>query len=223
MSKKTLLNEATVRRFMKLANMQGLSDTFVNEYGMANKAHEDEEEAPEDMGPEDEMDMGEEPMADAPMDEPMADEPMDEPAGEEDMGDMDMGDDADEVEISEDDRDVLAQAAEILNKIAGGGGADMGDMDMDMADDAGKMDAPMMEEEAVEEGKHGEEEDTMEEAKHDEDEPMEEAASLDEDELVQEVTRRVAEKLRAAMKKQKKTNSFYESRAKMHGFFVDRI
>ena len=31
MSKKTLLNEATVRRFMKLANMGTLSDNFVNE------------------------------------------------------------------------------------------------------------------------------------------------------------------------------------------------
>ena len=212
MSKKTLLNEATVRRFMKLANTQPLADNFVNEYGMANKAHEDEEEAPEDMGP---------------MDEPMGDEPMDAMDAMDDKEDMDapdamdamddepeadmddMGDDAEEVEISEDERYVLAKAAKIMMKIGGG---DM-DMGMDMGDDAGKMDVPMMEEEAVEEGKHGEEEDTMEEAKHDGDESMEEgmeekdedtmeeAKTLDEDELVQEVTRRVAEKLRAAMKK----------------------
>ena len=202
MSKKTLLNEATVRRFMKLANTQPLADSFVNEYGMTAKAHEDEEEAPEDMGPEDEMGVDDEEDMDAPdaMDA-MDDEP------EADMDDM--GDDAEEVEISEDERDVLAKAAKIMMKIGGG---DM-DMGMDMGDDAGKMDVPMMEEEAVEEGKHGEEEDTMEEAKHDGDESMEEgmeekdedtmeeAKTLDEDELVQEVTRRVAEKLRAAMKK----------------------
>jgi hypothetical protein len=210
MSKKTLLNETTVRRFMKLANTQTLADNFVNEMGgYAPKAHEDEEEAPEDMGPMDE------PMGDEPMDEPMDAMDADEPAADEPMDAMDdepaadMGDDMDEVEISEDDRDVLAQAAEILSKIAGGGGADMGDMDMDMADDAGKMDAPMMEEEAVEEGMPAmkDDEDTMEEAKHDEEDPMEEAmddkegaSALDEDQLVQEVTRRVAEKLRAAIK-----------------------
>ena len=207
MSKKTLLNEATVRRFMKLANTQPLADSFVNEYGMAAKAHEDEEEAPEDMGPMDE------PM-DEPMDamdaddEPAADEPVDA-LDDEPEADMDMADDAEEVEISEDDRDVLAQAAKILDKIAGGGGMDMGDM----GDEAGMRDM-MEEEEAVEEGMHGkkDDEDTMEEAKHDGDEPMEEgksdddepveeAASKSEDELVQEVTRRVAEKLRAAMKK----------------------
>ena len=196
MSKKTLLNEATVRRFMKLANTQPLADNFVNEYGMAAKAHEDEEEAPEDMGP---------------MDEPMGDDPMDamddEPAA-------DMGDDMDEVEISEDDRDVLAKAAKILMKIGGG------DMDMgDMGDDAGTRDSMVqedetLEEEAVEEGMYGkkDDEDTVEEAKHGEEETveeamdgkeeenMEEANALDEDQLVQEVTRRVAEKLRAAIK-----------------------
>jgi hypothetical protein len=140
-----------------------------------------------------------EPMADAPMDEPMADEPMDEP-------EADMGGETDEVEISEDDRDVLAQAAEILNKIAGGGGEDMGDM----GDDAGMRDAMVqedetLEEEAVEEGMHAkkDDDDAMEEAMHakkDEEEKMEEVNIMDEDQLVQEVTRRVADKLRAAIK-----------------------
>ena len=211
MSKKTLLNEATVRRFMKLANTQPLADNFVNEMGgyAANKAHEDEEEAPEDMGPMDE------PMGDESMDEPMdamdADEPMDEPMDAmDDEPAADMGDDMDEVEISEDERDVLAKAAKIMMKI-GGGDMDMGDMDM--GDDAGKVDT-MMEEEAVEEGMYGkkDDEDTVEEAKHGEEETveeamdgkeeenMEEANALDEDQLVQEVTRRVAEKLRAAIK-----------------------
>ena len=202
MSKKTLLNEATVRRFMKLANTQPLADSFVNEYGMTAKAHEDEEEAPEDMGPMDE------PMGDEPMDEPMADAPMDEPmdadepAADEPEADMDMDGDAEEVEISEDERDVLAKAAKIMMKI-GGGDMDMGDMDM--ADEAGMRD--MMEEEAVEEDMHGkkDDEEPMEEDMHgkkdEDDDAMEEAKTLDEDELVQEVTRRVAEKLRAAIKK----------------------
>jgi hypothetical protein len=194
MSKKTLLNETTVRRFMKLANTQPLADNFVNEMGgYAAKAHEDEEEAPEDMGPMDEP-IGDEP-ADEPMDamdadEPAADEPVDA-LDDEPEADMDMADDAEEVEISEDDRDVLAQAAEILNKIAGGGGADM-----DMGDDAGMRDAMVQEEEALE----GEtlEEEAVEEGKHTGDD--EEVNIMDEDQLVQEVTRRVADKLRAAIK-----------------------
>jgi len=215
MSKKTLLNEATVRRFMKLANTQPLADNFVNEMGgYAAKAHEDEEEAPEDMGPMDE------PMGDEPMDEPMDamdamddKEDMDAPDPMDDMDDM--GDDAEEVEISEDERDVLAKAAKIMMKIGGG------DMDMgDMGDDAGMRDGMVQEEEAVEEGMYGkkdeddameegmhgkkDEEDAMEEAMHgkkDDDDAMEEANDLDEDQLVQEVARRVADKLRAAMKK----------------------
>ena len=204
MSKKTLLNEATVRRFMKLANTQPLADSFVNEYGMAAKAHEDEEEAPEDMGPMDE------PM-DEPMDamdaddEPAADEPVDA-LDDEPEADMDMADDAEEVEISEDDRDVLAQAAKILDKIAGGAG----DAGMDMGDEAGMRDAMVqedetLEEEAVEEGMHAkkDDDDAVEEAMHakkDEEEKMEEVNIMDEDQLVQEVTRRVADKLRAAIK-----------------------
>ena len=36
MSKKTLLNEATVRKFMKFANIGGLSEAFIDEaYGEA--------------------------------------------------------------------------------------------------------------------------------------------------------------------------------------------
>jgi len=194
MSKKTLLNETTVRRFMKLANTQPLADNFVNEMGVY-KAHEDEEEAPEDMGPMDEP-MGDEPMdaMDAD-DEPAADEPVDA-LDDEPEADMDMADDAEEVEISEDDRDVLAKAAEILNKIAGGGGADM-----DMGDDAGMRDAMVHEEEALEEETL--EEEAVEEGKHADDageEKMEEVNIMDEDQLVQEVTRRVADKLRAAIK-----------------------
>ena len=44
MSKKTLLNENTVRQFMKYANLGGLSDNFINENYMDEAAHEDVEE-----------------------------------------------------------------------------------------------------------------------------------------------------------------------------------
>ena len=195
MSKKTLLNENTVRRFMKLADMGTKSDNFINEMGYY-QADEDEamdDEPMDDMGDEPMDDMADEapemPGDEGPEDEPMADE-----APEAD----DMAGDADEVEISEDEREVLAQAAEILKKIGGGG--DMGDMDMDMGDEAGMRDMNMMEGEK--------EEDPMEEGagmKHDEadDKALDEVEVVEEDELVQEVTRRVAARLRAAMKSRK--------------------
>ena len=44
MSKKTLLNENTVRQFMKYANIGGLSDKFINENYMAEDEHEKEVE-----------------------------------------------------------------------------------------------------------------------------------------------------------------------------------
>ena len=204
MSKKTLLNEATVRRFMKLADMGTLSDNFINEAGLY-QADEDEameeghgmmDDAYQDDEPE-EMDMGEE--------EPMADEAPEMPGdeGPEEMPEPEMGDmeaDADEVEISEDDRDVLGKAAAILQKIAGG--------DMDMDDEAGMRD--MMEgekeEEPMEEGSHDKEEKPIEEMGHagkrDEKE-LDEVELVDENDLVQEVTRRVAARLRAAMKSRK--------------------
>ena len=200
MSKKTLLNEATVRRFMKLADMGTKSDNFINEMGYY-QADEDEamDDEPVDMGDEPMDDMADEapemPGDEGPEDEPM---PEEEPEEEPEM-------DADEVEISEDDRAALAAAIPVLEKIAGGAGdMDMGDMDM--GDEAGMRDMNMMEgdhkEETMEEGagmKHDKEE-NMDEA---DDKALDEVEVVEEDELVQEVTRRVAARLRAAMKSRK--------------------
>ena len=44
MSKKTLLNEATVRRFMKLAEIEPLTTTFVNEMYDAPAMADDDDE-----------------------------------------------------------------------------------------------------------------------------------------------------------------------------------
>jgi hypothetical protein len=180
---------------MKLADMQGLSDNFLNEmYG--DKAYqEDEPEMPE-MDDEDAM-MGDE-MADDDMadDEMAGDEGPDE-APEPEMPELDdeddeMGEEADEVEITEDDRDILAKAADILSKIAGGGGADAGmdDMDMDMEDEAGMRDAMFEGDDELGEGM-------------DDGDMIDEVQIVDENKLVQEVTRRVAERLRKAIKSRK--------------------
>lgn len=186
MSKKTLLNEASVRRFMKLADMQGLSNNFLNEmYGAAHQEDEPDEDAMmDDEMPEMADDMG--PEEDAPeMDDEMPEMPEMPEADEE----------ADEVEITEDDRAALAAAIPVLEKIAGGGGADM-DMDdmgdMDMGDEAGMRDY-------MEEGEKADmEEEVMEEAEN-----LDEVEIVDENKLVQEVTRRVAERLRKAIKSRK--------------------
>ena len=212
MSKKTLLNEAAVRRFMKLADMGALSDNFINEMGMAYKKDEDEVEGAMEEGhgmdgaayqddEDDKMgDMDDDMMAmddEKPGDEgPEEGEPAPEPGMDVD----DMGDDADEVEISEDDRDVLGKAAAILQKIAGGD-MDMGDMGVE--DDPGMKDKPMEEMEHA--GKRDEEEPVEEmyhAGKRDEEE-LDEVELVDENDLVQEVTRRVAARLRAAMKSRK--------------------
>lgn len=193
MSKKTLLNEASVRRFMKLADMQGLSSNFLNEmYGAAHQEDEPDEDAMmDDEMPEMADDMG--PEEDAPeMDDEMPEMP-------------EADEEADEVEITEDDRAALAAAIPVLEKIAGGGGADMdmddmGDMDMD--DEAGMRDYMREGEEAEDLGEEmhseGEKEDVMEES-----EDLDELEIVDENKLVQEVTRRVAERLRKAIKSRK--------------------
>ena len=42
MSKKTLLNESTVRKFMKFANIEGLAQNFINEtYSMEEEETEE--------------------------------------------------------------------------------------------------------------------------------------------------------------------------------------
>ena len=230
MSKKTLLEEATVRRFMKLANVSTLSDQLISEMGYGHMGARDEEEgedvemadeapeAPEDMGPEEGPAMADE--------APEAD--------------------ADEVEITEEDRDALAAAIAVLEKITGGE-ADAGGEEMDMGMDEPMADEPMADEEEEPMMEMGHEEDekpmkegadlstkgsagkgtfsgqkdhklskaktqglagqgsVMEEGEEsdDEEEPLDEVELVDEADLVNEVTRRVAERLRAVLKKRK--------------------
>ena len=256
MSKKTLLNETTVRRFMKLADMGTLSDNFINEagYGMHQQDETDLEEggmgmdaaaAYQDDEPEmDDMDAEapEMPGDEGPEDEPMPEEPM--PEEEPEM-------DADEVEITEEDRAALEAALSVISKITGAGGEemdmggeemDMGGEEMDMAPEEPEMgeedEEALMQEVARrvahrlrKEGletkggnSHNEfkkqkdhrnkkakdaglasggpglvKEDELEEGE----EILDEVEVVDENELVQEVTRRVAARLRAAMKSRK--------------------
>ena len=213
MSKKTLLNEAAVRRFMKLADMGTLSDNFINEMGSYYNEDEPEDDDmkeghgmtayqdDEDEKMDDDMMAMDDEKEEMPGDEGPEDEPM--PEEEPEMDDMDdMGDDADEVEISEDDRAALAAAIPVLEKIAGGAGGDMDMGDMGVEDDPGMMDEPMEEGHGM---KADDDKKPMEEMGHagKRDDELDEVELVDENDLVQEVTRRVAARLRAAMKSRK--------------------
>jgi len=108
MSKKTLLNETQVRRFMKLATLGTLSDGFVD--GLSEHGYftnEQEEELPGDEGPADELEMGGD--EDLPMDDMAMDDEMGDDLGAED----ELGDAAGESlppEVVSQVEDALAQA-----------------------------------------------------------------------------------------------------------------
>ena len=61
-NKKTLLNEGTIRRFMKLANMGGLAESYLDRHEIEEGEHKDEEEVEEGMRPAKEDDEVEEGM-----------------------------------------------------------------------------------------------------------------------------------------------------------------
>ena len=170
MSNKNLLNESTIRKFMKLANMEPLAETFVSSYLQTedeeveleeandeeieegkHEKDDDKDEVEEGMADalgKDDMD-DDEPMGDLGGEEPMDDEPMDDLGGEEEMG----GD----AEVSLDEEEVAAlkaaleAAQSVMDKLAGGLGGDEEEMPMDdePMDDMGEpeMEEPMGDEE----------------------------------------------------------------------------
>tara|TARA_R110000851_G_scaffold309089_7_gene468388 strand:+ start:9531 stop:10088 length:558 start_codon:yes stop_codon:yes gene_type:complete len=175
MSKKVkkLLEESTIRKFMKYANMEGLAENFLDH------VEEDaiEEEMPMDDDPEMEMDM-------APDMDDMADGP--EPEVDEEMVQRIVSAVANAIE----------QETGVEVDVTGGA-----EPEMDMGpkvDDAPVMDdeadeVEMAEADEVEEGygkMHNREDDEIDEAKDDDDEEMTE--EFDYDTVVAEVARRVA-------------------------------
>jgi hypothetical protein len=191
MSNKNLLNESTIRKFMKLANMEPLAETFVSTHLQTEDEEVEleegtEEETLEEVEDETIDEMGgdymgkddDEPMDDLGGEEPMDDEPMDDLGGEEEMG----GD----TEVSLDEEDVMAlksaleAAQSVMDKLAGGLGGDEEEMPMDdePLDDMGE---PELEEPAGEE-----------EMMEDEDLGID---LVDENELVAEVLKKVVNRL----------------------------
>lgn len=205
MSKRKLLEETTIRRFMALANLEPLSDRFIKE-----ELGDTEEEA--DENPE----MAAEP--DMPGDEEEVDLDMDD-AGEEDFDDagLEMGGGG---EVSPEE---LENAIAVLARVAQQHGANIeldqdGEEDMDGMDDMDDM--PSDEEDmemgdGEEGGEEGQGEPEMDDAEEDMDEAVQkeekkemdeselDESTLSEDDLVENVLRRVTARLLSEAKKAK--------------------
>ena len=192
MSKKNLLNETTIRRFMKLANMETLTSPFVDrldEMGHApagrdeeldEAAHEDLEEAAHEDKPVEEMYHGD------------RDEDLEEAAHDELDADMDAP--AAEAEIPADVRDRIEDAlAAALEDLAGK--LDL-DLDVEREDDA----APEMD--AAPEADVGADLDADDDAVDaDADDLLEGVEVVDDAALINEVAKRVTARLVKAMAK----------------------
>ena len=204
MSKKTLLNESTVRKFMKFANIGALTENFVSEtYSM------EEEEAEEGMRLEGEHAEGrhdegrgdvmeaehEEGRIDSLHEEDMEEAMRAEGEHEGDDADMDMDMDAGgaELDMSEDEAMALAQGlVDALTDLTGheftassAGGAP----DMDMPGDEGPEDADL-------DMNMG-----ADDKDDDEDEVLEGVDMVDEEEVVSETLRRVTKRIKNMSKR----------------------
>ena len=216
MSKKTLLNESTVRKFMKFANIEGLAQNFINEtYSMEEEETEEgmrlegehaegrHDEGRHDEGRGDVMEgEHEEAMhAEGAHDEAMHAEGEHEEAmhaegaheGDDDM-DMDMGDaKGAELDMSADEAMALAQGlVDALTDLTGHeftASSAGGAPDMDMPGDEGPEDADLdMNMGADDKG-------------DDEDEVLEGVDMVDEEEVVSETLRRVTKRIKNMSKR----------------------
>lgn len=191
MSDNKLLAENTVRRFMKLANVETMTDNFVNEkYGMPKK-HDDEDLKEEEINEEEDLELEEE--AELPEEEP--EEPEDEEMEMDmDLGEPEAGDEpgAADMSLTEEEAQLLVSLGERLAAAMGGAGEEE-DMEPEMdapLDDEPEMDVPA---------------DEPEMDAPDDEEPakayMESISANEQQELVNEVLRRVTRRLVAARRK----------------------
>ena len=148
MSDKNLLNENTIRRFMKLANVDTMTDNFISEmgYGKSYKADEEDREKMEEAANEDD---DKEKMEES-NDEEVVEEDFELTTEEEDdamemdaeMGDMDAADDGDaDISLTEEEAQLLIDLGSRLEAAMGDAGEDaMDDMDDEPMDDMDDMD-----------------------------------------------------------------------------------
>lgn len=154
-NKKTLLNEGTIRRFMKLANMGNLAENYLENYDL-EEGKEEEEEVEEGMRFGKEDDEVEEGMRGLAKDD---DEPAMRDLGEEEEMELEMGAEEDEAAPAEGGADE-AMVKKLVDAIAGAieqetgvevaveGGDEEPEMDMDMGgEEEPEMDMEMGDEE----------------------------------------------------------------------------
>jgi hypothetical protein len=191
MSDKKLLNENTIRRFMTLANVDGLTDNFISEMGKAYKKYDDEDKKMEESTEETVEETVEEAM-DEEGEHPVGVEEADiseQEEMEDDMeDDMEIDLEDDDEELGEADVSLTEEEAQLLITL----GERLKEAMMEeeeeepmMADD--DLDAEMPEEDE-EMPEMPEEEGEEEEEEEEEEMPMQE-------ELVQEVLRRVTQRI----------------------------
>ncbi len=204
MSKKTLLNETQVRRFMKLANVGALTDGFVNNLSEAGYFDDPLEEQEDELPGEDDEGMGDmddDAAADMPdLDAPADDDPAD------DMGD-DMGDDMDL-----DDAAGESLPPEVVAKVEDALAAALGAMEQELEDAIPELDLSVeqgddmdaMADDPADEpmgdmGDMGDMDAMADEPADEPDEPMGDMDAepvMEEDELVEAIVKRVAARLR---------------------------
>lgn len=179
MSDKTLLNEATIRRFMKLAEMAPLTNDFVKEMYADQPAYQDDE--------------GDEALEAPVEDEFAAEEEVVEPEAEELDVELDMeeepAEEAEEEVDAEGELTLTDEEAEVFLKVA-----DKVRAAMEAEPAAEELPVPDMGDEDLE----ADVELPAEEPAMDEEPPAEEEAEeleTEEEDLVQEIARRVAKRL----------------------------
>ena len=198
MSKKQLLNESEIRRFMKLANLEPLTKAVVSEMAAVNQIPQDTRRP--ETGMQQEM-MGKE------------DEAKGLSMEAEDAMEVEVGDEADPEKQSAFEAAVkaLADAMGIEVELEGQeehaeeAGEEMHDLDMGGEEGEGEEEsAAEKDEEELDEAKKEEEEEELDEAKKEEDEEkQDENKKLSEDSLVEAVLARVTARLVAEAKKKK--------------------
>jgi hypothetical protein len=158
MSAKNLLNENTIRRFMKLANVDSLTNNFIAESYAIEEEDEMTDDAITEVEEEEEsrelLQGEEEPMEEEPMDDEMDDEPMEDEPMEDELGEAD-------ISLTEEEAQLLIDLGDRLRDALGAEGDEDMDLDMDEPDmDEPAMDEPDMDEMPPEE----EEEEVLQEA-----------------------------------------------------------
>ena len=214
MARKTLLTEAEIRSFMKLANLTPVGDARLQEWSPTLDEEEafldEEEEEEEEMGLDDAApDADPAPAGDMEMDMDMDVDMEPEPAADMDM-DMDMGDAGDMGGDKEEQfMDLVQQLADMIGvdvEMDDGDAAADAEMDMDMGDDVDSLEGgdDLGDEAALDD------EDEMDDMGEEEPGMRYMEGELDQDAVVNEVAKRVSARLQQESKKQEMVDALAE-------------